>query len=346
MSYRRQVSRRKKASLLDVEEDLRINAHRHRFDPGRPAGSLGFDDVAFLQQRAGNRAVAGLLASAGAGAKTKEKGTEEHKPPVEDDEEEMEEESAEKAKAKEKAGSGVLQVQRFKPTKIPEGKMFEYKAGKTVTPKFPLWKPPSKRSNSDASTTLPKTPKMSGTVKWDKANSKWRYQVDSITSPGTIQIVYYSLGHYPAPIPNDDSGLLINVKKRNWKAIAQDLKDHRTGIAARWSAYRAEDLHEDYHWFREWLPTITPKFTQAQTDIAALGVDDKDSAGNDVSYWDARSQLRSQAKQAFKNRVAEGRTAFNALGDSPGDPPYIAQAPAVDALVKRVEDLGAAKKWP
>jgi hypothetical protein len=276
-------------------------------------------------------------------AKGKAKG--EHKPPVIDEVDDVEAEEEERGKAKGKVAQPLVNVQRFSPTEIPEGKMFDYKAGKTVNPKFPLWKPPSKRSNSDSSTTTPKTPKMSGTVCWDKATSKWRYQVDSITSPGTIQIVYYSMSHYPAPIPNNDKGPLLNVTKNNWKAIVKDLTDNRTGIAANWSAYAAEDLHEDYHWFQEWKPTITPKFIQAQQDIANLSVDENDSTGQPIGYWKARRQLRQDAKQAFVARVSQGRNTFNALGDAPGDPPYIAQAPAIDAVINDVRAKAADKGW-
>ena len=65
-----------------------------------------------------------------------------------------------------------------------------------------------------------------------------------------------------------------------------------------------------------------------------------------VSYWDARATLIQQAKAAFKARVQEGRSAFNALGDSPGDPPYVAQAPSIDNVINRVRNLAASKKWP
>ncbi|MBL8058943.1 MAG: DUF4157 domain-containing protein [Anaerolineales bacterium] len=265
-----------------------------------------------------------------------------HKVAVADEPEEMEE-IAEKPKARLKSGAGVVQC--FSPSRIFSGKMFDYTA-RQVQPSFPLWRPPSKRSNSDSSTTRARTPKLSGRIAWDTAASKWRYQVESIRSPGTIQLVYYSWSHYPAPIPNNDAGPLLNVNKHNWHTIVADLQANRTGIAGAWSAYLAEDLHEDYHWFNEWIPTITPKFTQAQTEIAALGVDDTDAHGQPVSYWDARRQLRQQAQQIFAARVQEGRATFNALGDAPGDPPYIAQAPAVDNLITRIQDKAADKGWP
>ena len=51
------------------------------------------------------------------------------------------------------------------------------------------------------------------------------------------------------------------------------------------------------------------------------------------------------AKAIFKAAMKRARTAYNALGDSAGDPPYVAQAPAVDALADRVRDHAADKGW-
>jgi hypothetical protein len=66
-------------------------------------------------------------------------------------------------------GGGVVTLQRFSVTGIPEGKMFQYKSGQVVQPDFPLWRPPSKRSDTDSSTTRPWTPKLSGTIElWSR----------------------------------------------------------------------------------------------------------------------------------------------------------------------------------
>jgi hypothetical protein len=335
-----QVSRRGREDADCGRGRTPTGRHNRPWAPGRDTSTLDAEDIVSLQRTVGNQAVAALLTG-----KAKEKTH--HKPPVDDDAEDVIED-VEQASEKPKATgqSGLAAVQRFTPTEIPAGKMFDYKTGKVVKPSFPLSRPLSKRSNTDSSTTTPKTPKMSGTIAWDSGASKWRYQVESIRSPGVIQLVYYSMSHFPAPVPNNDSGPLLNVKKSNWRAIEADLTTNRTGIAGNWSAYLAEDTHEDYHWFQEWLPTIKPKFTQAQTDIAALGVADPDPSGHKVSYWDARATLIQQAKTAFKARVLEGRNAFNALGDSPGDPPYVAQAPSIDNVVNRVRNLAASKKWP
>jgi len=284
-----------------------------------------------LQRAVGNQAV-GLM--------VKRHGKEgPHKPDIDDSEEDV--------KKLPKNGDGGVttapeSVQRNgdPPTVQPAPGKPEYSAT-PVVPTFPLDKPAAKRSNTDSSTTLPDTPTFTGHTAYDSGAKKWRYQVDGIESKGKIQIVYYTDDHYPAPTPTDDSGALSNVTSGNWKAIVKDLKDHRTGIAAKWSAYLAEDLHEDYHWVKEWQATVKPKFTEAQTGIAAL----EESEATSSTQGAANTVLEPKARKIFTDRIKEARTTFNALGDSPGDPPYIAQAPAVDALVKRVEDHATVQKW-
>lgn len=288
-----------------------------------------------LQRAVGNQAV-GLI--------VKQHGKEgPHKPPVEDSEEDV--------KKLPKNGDGGVttapeSVQRngdppeTAPAPAPTPARPEYHAG-AVTPTFLLATPAPKRSNSDSSTTLPATPTFTGHTAFDSGAKKWRYQVDGIESKGTIQIVYYTEDHYPAPTPTDDKGALSNVTSGNWKAIVKDLKDNRTGIAAKWSAYQAEDLHENYHWVNEWQATVKPKFAEAQTAIAAL----EETEASSATQGAANTVLEAKATTIFTTKIREARTTFNALGDSPGDPPYIAQAPAVDALVKRVEDHATAQKW-
>ena len=280
-----------------------------------------------LQRMAGNQAVAQLVA--------KQHGKDgAHKVEVDDREEDVKQLPKVDGGAVAPSAGPVL-VQRDDTVATPA--KTEYKAG-TVAPTFPLDKPAAKRSNSDSSTTLPATPTFTGDVAYETGAKKWRYQVTGIESKGTIQIVYYTDDHYPAPTPADDSGALSNVTKANWDAIVKDLKKGRTGIAGKWSAYRAEDLHENYHWVDEWQATVKPKFTEAQTEIAALSDASADEAA-------AKTALEPKATKIFTDKIKQARTTFNALGDSPGDPPYIAQAPAIDDLVKRVEDHATAQKW-
>jgi hypothetical protein len=277
-----------------------------------------------LQQQAGNQAVKQLVKEHGKAGP--------HKPDVEDTEEDV--------KQLPKVAGGAVAVdtavvQRDDTTTAPAG--VEYRAG-AVTPTFPLDRPAAKRSNSDSSTTLPATPTFTGHVAYETSAKQWRYQVTGIESKGTIQIVYYTSDRYPAPTPADDSGALTNVKKGNWKAIVKDLKKNRTGVADTWSAYLAEDLHENYHWVNEWQATVKPKFTEAQTEIAAL----TDASADEAA---AKAALEPKATKIFTDKIKDARKTFNALGDDAGDPPYIAQAPAIDNLVKRVEDHAAANKW-
>ena len=60
---------------------------------------------------------------------------------------------------------------------------------------------------------------------------------------------------------------------------------------------------------------------------------------------DAEKILTPQVDAAFAKAMADARKAYDALGDNPGDPPYVAQAPAIDALVKRIEDHAKAQGW-
>lgn len=281
-----------------------------------------------------------------------------HKPPVVDKEEDVldeDEDARSRSKERGKAlGLGGARVRSAVSTTMIQrdfldfltgGKKVAFKPGWRPPVDYKLTKPAPKRSNSDSSTTLPTTPKFAGHTAYEAAAKKWRYQVESITSPGKIQIVYYTKDHYPAPTPTDDSGVLSNVTKDNWRDIVQDLRDNRTGIADQWSAYQAEDLHENYHWVDEWQAVSKPKFAEAQTEIAALEEPEGDGKTGVNTQYDANKILEPKATKIFLRKVKEARTAFNALGDRPGDPPYIAQAPAIDALIKRVEDHAAAMGW-
>ena len=214
-----------------------------------------------------------------------------------------------------------------------------YTAGKHVTPTFSVTEVVGARSDSDASLTDADTPTYTGHVALDGLN--WRYQLDSVTGTGTITIVYYPESHYPAPTPTDDSGALSNVTAANWSAMVKDLKSHRTGMGGKWSAYRAEVLHEHYHWDVEWKGQVKKALTALETEIAGMSV----SAAKAGSIAEAQAALEPQVAAAFKKAMKAARAAYDALGDSPGDPPYVAQAPAIDALVKRVEDHAAAQKW-
>lgn len=211
--------------------------------------------------------------------------------------------------------------------------------GSHVTPTFKVTEVVGARSNTASSTTKADTPTYAGHVALDGSN--WRYQITSVTSTGKITLVYYTADHYPAPTPTDDSGPLTNVTKANWMSMVADLKAHRTGIGGAWSAYCAETLHEHYHWGTEWQGEVKKALAKLETDIESLSV----SAATAKTAADAEKILKPQVDAAFDKAMANARKAYDALGDSPGDPPYVAQAPAVDALVLRIEAHAHAQGW-
>jgi hypothetical protein len=60
----------------------------------------------------------------------------------------------------------------------------------------------------------------------------------------------------------------------------------------------------------------------------------------------ADAVLNPLASAIFSDEMSKARAEYNALGDSPGDPPYRAQAPALDAMRARVTAHAKAQKWP
>lgn len=216
-----------------------------------------------------------------------------------------------------------------------------------VAPTFPVNRPAPIRSNSDASTTKVKAQSFGGKVKKDDAKKAWTYELDSYTSNGEIQIVYYTNDHYPAPAPEDDSGALTNVNSGNWKDVADDLHAERTGIAEDWSAYRAEGLHEDYHWNTEWVNTLTPELRKAEAKLAKIKVPYKKGLFGKKERTDAEGEqaAKEKASKVMADTVKTAKKKYFKLGDSPGDPPYIAQAPAIDALENRVRTHAKDQAW-
>jgi hypothetical protein len=169
----------------------------------------------------------------------------------------------------------------------------------------------------------------------------WRYQLDAIESTGEIQLVYYTTDHYPAPTPSDDTGPLTNVSKANWKKAVDDLDKNKEGIPKFWSAYKREVLHEDYHWKTEWQGEVNKEVPKAESEIAKLAVGFDKAA----TQKDAETQLLPKVTKAFNDAMKRARAAYNALCDAPGDPPYKAQVPAIEALIKRVKDHAKNNKW-
>jgi hypothetical protein len=210
-----------------------------------------------------------------------------------------------------------------------------------VTTTFDLTEPAPKRSNTDASTTSAEDPTFVGSVTKNDKKRRWGYKLDSVEAKGKIQIVYFTEDRYPAPTPTDDSGALTNVTEGNWKDIIKDFKANRKGIPDFWSAYLAENLHENYHWKGEWQKLARAGIKKAEKKIGALKLSFDDAAAED----DAKKDLEAKATTIFDDEMTKARTKWNAMGDSPGDPPYRAQAPAIDALGERVKKHAKEQKW-
>ena len=212
---------------------------------------------------------------------------------------------------------------------------------KHVSPDFKLDKPAPKRSNTAPSETTTDDPTFEGAAVVDCAAKVWHYQLSSVESKGKIQIVYFTKDHYPAPTPTDDAGPLTNVTKANWKGIVKDLSKNKAGIPDFWSAYRAEDLHEYYHWSTEWQGEVKKELVNAEKDIAKLTV----GFDKAKTQTDAEKSLLPDAEKAFNSAMKKARKTYDALGDSPGDPPYQAQVPAIENMIKRVNDHAKKKGW-
>jgi len=216
-----------------------------------------------------------------------------------------------------------------------------WRAGVHITPIFSVTETEGPRSNTDAATTNVDDPTFTGGAAVDVAAGMWRYQLKSVKGQGRIKFVYYTKDHYPAPTPNDDSGELSNVTKANWRVIVQDLESNKTGVAGNWSAYQRTIRHERYHWAKEWKGSVKKELVNAENDIAKEGV--SFAAAADANA--AKKVLAPKTTIIFDRAMAAARTAYNALGDSPGDPPYVAGSVGAVNLAARVKAHARTKKW-
>lgn len=297
-----------------------VAARRHHASHGRvdgvpelPAAASGpaRSGLLALQSSAGNRAVQRLVAVLASKPKT----------PGEED--------------KERDKDGRIALQRLLTG--PGAGLALQRAPFNST----LTKPAPTRSNTASSTTSADDPTFTGHAVADNKRKRWTYVLDTVEASGTIKIVYFTADRYPAPTPEDDSGALTNVTQANVAAILKDFKKNRTGIPDHWSAYLAEDLHEQYHWEKEWLTLARAAMKKAEAKIAKLTL----AMASAPTQADAEKVLEPQAKALFDAAMTAARTKWNAMGDSPGDKPYRAQAPAVDALAGRVKSYKKAQKW-
>ena len=290
-------------------------AVRPRQPPPGEHLALRSASIRSLQRSAGNAAVQRLLAG-NVQRKPKSPGQTDKLP------EEQEEEAVQTLQRLQRQAGQPLSLQR-------------------ATTTFELTKPAPVRSNSASSTTQGRDPTFTGSVTKDDAKKEWGYKLDTVEAKGEIKIVYYTNDHYPAPTPEDDTGPLSNVTKANWRAIVKNLRKNRIGIADDWSAYLAEDLHEDYHWKDEWQTLVRAGIRSAERKIKKLGA----SFTGHATAADAEKVLKPQAATIFTAAMKRARRKWNKMGDDPGDPPYHAQAPAIDRLIKRVRAHATAQKW-
>lgn len=216
-----------------------------------------------------------------------------------------------------------------------------WKAGAHVTPTFSVTEKEGARSNTAPATTDVDDPTFTGNAAIDAGASVWRYQIASAAGTGTIELVYYTSDHYPAPTPNDDSGALSNVTSGNWKDIVKDLKDNRDQIPSHWTSYRRTQLHERYHWQTEWQGEAKKEIAKAETEIEKLSVSFADAPDQAT----AETKLLPQVNKVWKDAIKRARTAYMALSDAPGSAPYKAGAAGSDALRTRVETHAASKGW-
>lgn len=296
------------AHLLAERGGGRPSASRQK--PTGPILAPNAVSVRHLQQAAGNAAVQRLLTDAV------------QRKPKEPGQVDKEQEEELPVQSLQRQAAGTLALQR-------------------VTTAWELTEPAPIRSNTDSSTTSGENPTFTGSVTKNDKKKKWGYQLDKVEAKGKIQIVYYTADHYPAPVPEDDSGALSNVTSANWKAIVKDLKKNRTGIGGAWSAYLAENTHEKYHWKNEWQKLVRAAVQTADKKVKALSL----SFDGAAAETDAEKDLQPKAATIFNTQINAARKKWNAMGDSPGDPPYKAQAASVDHVAKRVADHAKAQKW-
>ena len=85
------------------------------------------------------------------------------------------------------------------------------------------------------------------------------------------------------------------------------------------------------------MHSLIPELDKAETKLAAIKIP--------TSGATAVDDTKARADTIMSDAIKEAKRKYTALGDSPGDPPYVAQAPAVDVVEKRVRDAAVANKW-
>lgn len=216
-----------------------------------------------------------------------------------------------------------------------------YPATKDITTKGP-------NSTTAPSTTKVFTPTFKGSACLDASAKVWRFHLDSVTSSGKITIVDYPPEHYPNPTAGG------NVTDKDvvgpgthmdgipdYCEILADLDANKAGVPAFWTVKGRDPLHEVYHWEVEWQGTFN-RFVQAaeavmeSKTISCSGADDASVA---------LAKLMKLVEPIFNKAYTDARKEYDGLGDAPGDPPYQAQIPAYEAMIKTIQDFAKAQKF-
>lgn len=166
----------------------------------------------------------------------------------------------------------------------------------------------------------------------DVANNVWRLRVTSITGVANIII---DTGGSTDPIVNPPT----NQAQADSAII--DMMGYYTRGRGAWHTAAATKEHEDYHYKQlkcaaehYWtlveacLEQFTVPLSSYTTDASALTA---------LKAYNAKARINQM-------KLASQLYAFN-LGDSPGDPPYIAGQLILNNAISSVQTLAAAKGW-
>jgi hypothetical protein len=193
-------------------------------------------------------------------------------------------------------------------------------------------------SMTEPATTDVDTPTFTGSACIDLASGVWQFRVDSVVSMGTITIVPTPDANTPNPV---DGG---NVTQANYCNIITDLADYTaTGFRGpNWHVTQATIDHEDYHWNTEWKGEFNKVWPSTEDKMESVTVvcntyDDVNAATNALS---------TMAQADFTSGYNTARSAYNALPDNAGYPPYAAGQEALNAMIDQINAYATSNSWP
>ena len=249
--------------------------------------------------------------------------------------------------AQSQATASNLSTNQNSPLDCPPGK--PWVAGQHIPPKFIPKVNVSPVRSYDSSITIPdKDPYVPGSLAVDCNNRVWRYQLGQFVSLVDININYYPEDHYPAPQPTDDTGKLTNVDKGNCKAIVEELHRDRTKVHKRWSAYKRDHLHENYHYEVEWQNRMKDFVHKFETEVEQFQVPFTDPY---LPYLprptaeEAEETLKAKVKAKHGAGYTKAWHDWDKIPDVEGAGAYLAQVPAIDYMIDRVVKHGKRMHW-